>query len=262
MALDMSKYSKLAKVKRKLPIIFMINEKVFCSGNWRGGMYGAVITDIMKNLSHRGIDAVMSVVSFGEEVHLWSGFKSYDKYTDKEWPKTTTDGKSVFDIGCMLVKDMLEDIDTTPEGNYDPIVVLISSDEVSPGYEKELEALKENGRFKNVQRIGIVDLDYDCRRYSVNDYEYEMNKHTPQVLKKFAGEKVALFVYDYDYETWCTFSEHGKTTDMTRDHDDTWFCPVLGMMELRYTEDEKQFVTRICGDEGSRGGMFNINNLF
>lgn len=84
MALDMSKYSKVAKVKRKLPIIFIINEKMRSDDEWEGGMFKEVIDDIMGNLAHRSIDVVMSIVSFGEEVHLWSGFKAAEKYTAKE----------------------------------------------------------------------------------------------------------------------------------------------------------------------------------
>ena len=36
MALDMSKYAKMTKVERKLPIIFMINEKMIDTEDWEG----------------------------------------------------------------------------------------------------------------------------------------------------------------------------------------------------------------------------------
>lgn len=242
MALDMSRYTKLAKVERKLPIIFMINEKMLDGDKWEGGTFQIAIRDIMDNLAHRSVDAVISVVSFGEEVHLWSVFKKYDEYTDKEWPETKRSGKSVFNIGLMLVKDMLEDIDTTPEGNYDPIVVLFSSDEVSPGYKNELKDLKKDGRFKNVQRIGIADLSYDGNRYndSRDSCNFMMERHTPKVLKEFAGENVALFVSDANRDAWWTSSDYGRTE--TKSYY-TWFCPVLSMMELRYTEEEQQIVS-------------------
>lgn len=38
-------------------------------------MFQWAIDDIMRNLSQRGVDAEIAVVSFGDEVHLWSGFK-------------------------------------------------------------------------------------------------------------------------------------------------------------------------------------------
>lgn len=249
----MGKYAKMAKAERKLPIIFMINEKMIRSEKWDGGMYHRVIADIMKNLAYRSVDAIMSVVSFGEGVHLWSGFKKYDEYTDKEWPKMTTSGKSVFNIGLTLVKDMLEDIDTTPEGNYDPIVVLISSDEVSPGYKNELKILKNNGRFKDIQRIGIADLSYDgSSSYWSNNYtgnkEAQVNSKAPQILKEFAGNNITLFISDIKYDSWCTVS-NWITTEYK--DEDTWFCPVLSMMELRYTEDEKHHARKICENETS-----------
>ena len=74
MALDMSKYTKVAKKKRKLPIIFVINEKMLSTEDMEGNQFKEVIEDIMGNLERRNVDAVMSVVSFGNEVHLWSGF--------------------------------------------------------------------------------------------------------------------------------------------------------------------------------------------
>lgn len=246
MALDMSKYTKMAKVERKLPIIFMINEKMLSSERWDGGVFEEVVKDIANNLSHRSIDAVISIVSFGDEVHLWSGFKKYEDYKRDEWPSKKVEGKSVFNIALTLVKDMLEDIDTTPEGNYDPIVILISSDKVSPGYKKELKKLNEDGRFKNIQKIGIADLVYDGHRYRVNSLQYEMERHIPNILKEFAGENVALFVVDDDYCTWCTNNDYGRT-DTPSDY--TWYCPVLNMMELRYTEEGQMHTSRICKND-------------
>ncbi len=250
MALDMSKYAKMTKVERKLPIIFMINEKMIDTEDWEGGRFEAAISDIMKNLSHRSVEAVMAVVSFGDEVHLWSGFKEYEKYTEKDWPKTKTAGKSVFNIALELVKDMLEDIDTTPEGNYDPIVVLMSTDEVSPEYKNALNSFVKDGRFKNVQRIGIADLNGFRAYYRSAHYTYEpaqvVNKKAPKVLKEFAGEKVALFIDDDWNTSWCTNSEWYVTE--TKD-DYTWFCPVLEMMELRYTENGQLYTSPVCADE-------------
>lgn len=250
MALDMSKYAKMTKEERKLPIIFMINEKMIDTEDWEGGKFEKAINDIMGNLSHRSVDAVMSVVSFGEEVHLWSGFKEYEKYTEKEWPKTKTAGRAVFNIALELVKDMLEDIDTTPEGNYDPIVILLSTDEVSPGYKDALKAFVKNGRFNNVQRIGIADLNGFRAYYRSAHYTYKpkevVDKKAPKVLKEFAGENVALFIDDDWNTSWCTNSEWYVTE--TKD-DYTWFCPVLSMMELRYTENGQQHASPVSVDE-------------
>lgn len=263
MALDMSKYAKMTKVERKLPIIFMINEKILDNDKWLGGMFRYAIADIMSNLSHRSVDAVMSVVSFGDEVHLWSGFKKFNEYTDEEWPEAKTSGKSLFHVGLTLVKDMLEDIDTTPEGNYDPIVVFFSSDEVSPGYETALKAFEKDGRFKDVQRIGIADLCHDgSSSYWSNHYtciEGEVNRRAPKVLTEFAGKNVALFISDAKYNSWCTAS-HWKTTEYKDDY--TWFCPVLNMMELRYIEDGQQHANRVCESEvsGCTGIMSMMNN--
>ena len=255
MALDMSKYAKMTKVERKLPIIFVINEKRLGSNKWGGGAFKSAIADIMRNLSHRSVDAVMSVVSFGDEVHLWSGFTEYDNYTDEEWPETKDAGKSLFNVALTLVKDMLEDIDTTPDGNYDPIVVLISSDEVTPGYINALEAFKEDGRFKDIQTIGISDLWYDGHRYRVNSPEYEINVHAPKILKEFAGENVAVYIEDYDYSSWCTSSSSGRTETTAEYSENTWFCPVLNMMELRYTEDGQQHASRVCQSSKNCGGF-------
>lgn len=251
----MSKYSKMAKVERKLPIIFMINEKMLSSEKWYGGTFKAAIKDIMANLSHRSIDAVMSVVSFGDEVHLWSEFKSYGKYTEKEWPTQKTSGKAVFHIALTLVKDMIEDIDTTPEGNYDPVVILISSDEVSPGYKNALKMFEKDGRFNNIQKIGIADLSYDgsSSYYASHsygcDYKAEVNRRAPKILKEFSGENVVLYIDDIKYESWCASFGWNK---LETKEDYTWFCPVLNMMELRYTEDGQQYTCPICEGEGRR----------
>ena len=253
MALDMSKYAKMAKVERKLPIIFMINEKVLCTEKWDGGRFRTAIADVMSNLSHRSVDAIMSVVSFGEEIHLLSGFKEFEKYTEKEWPEKRTTGKSAFNIALMLVKDMLEDVDTTPEGNYDPIVVLISSDEASPVYKDELKELDKAGRFSNVQRIGIADLYRDGTYYAYHctddeqDRQNLINNKAPKILKEFAGDNIALYIEDVNCETWCTV-EHGW--DKVETHKGyTWFCPVLNMMELRYTENGQRNANPVCADE-------------
>jgi len=261
MALDMSKYAKVAKVKRKLPIIFVINEKMRSNEDWEGGKFKEVIDDIIGNLSRRGVDAVMSVVSFGKEVHLWSGFKEYGKYTEKEWPKTKTSGTASFDVALMLVKDMLEDVDTTPEGNYDPIVVLISSSEVSPDYEDEFENFKQNGRFKNVQRIGIADLQCYESFYNQNigfmgsSPEEVVEEHAPEILKEFAGEHVALYIDDDWNTSWCTATDWERTETK---EEYTWFCPVLSMMELRYTENGQTRSKRVCKDvyEGTEGILY------
>lgn len=254
MTLDMSKYAKMRKAERKLPIIFMINEKMIRTDEWEGGVFKEAIDDIMVNLSHRGIDAVMSVVSFGEEVRLWSGFKEYKSYTDNDWQKVAMTEKSRFRIALTLVKDMLDDMDTTPEGDFDPVVVLFSTDEVSPGYKEELESFVADGRFKDVQRIGIADLNGVKAYYRSFNYIYEpevvVNKNIPEVLTEFAGENVALFIKDERNSSWCTKTEWGATE--TRDGA-TWFCPVLNMLELRYTEDGKQYVSYVCGDDDVSG---------
>lgn len=254
MALDMNKYKISAQANRKLPIIFMINEKMLWSEKWDGGMFKSVISNIMRNLSHRNIDAIMSLVSFGEEVHLWSGFKEFEKYKDSEWPKPVTKGKSVFNIGCMLVKDMLEDIDTTPDGNYDPVVILISSYEVSPGYAENLEELKKDGRFNKIQRIGVADLSYDgSSSYFSNHYtgdkKREVNTRAPKILKEFAGDKIALYISDIKHDSWCTTSNWAPTEYKD---EDTWFCPILSMINLRYTDENgHSHSKRVCEDENS-----------
>lgn len=249
MALDMSKYAKIAKVKRKLPIIFMINEKMRSDDEWEGGKFKEVIDDIMGNLAHRSVDAVMSVVSFGEEVHLWSGFKAADKYTAKEWPKAKEGGAASFDVALMLVKDMMEDIDTTPEGNYDPIVILISSTEVSPDYEDQFEEFIKDGRFKNVQRIGVADLSNYESFYNQNSgstgpsLEEVVEETAPEILKEFAGENIAVYIDDDWNTSWCTNS-NWKVIETKAEY--TWFCPVLSMMELRYTENGQKRTKRVC----------------
>lgn len=246
MALDMSKYAKLAKEKRKLPIIFMINEKMRQDDEWEGGKFKEVIDNIMENLAHRSVDAVMSVVSFGEEVHLWSDFKAADKYSDQEWPEPKTSGAASFDVALMLVKDMIEDIDTTPEGNYDPIVILISSTEVSPDYEDQFEEFIKDGRFENVQRIGVADLCNFESFYRDNCGEDEtdiIEETVPEILKVFAGGNVAAYISDDWNTSWCTDSAWEVTET---DADYTWFCPVLSMMELRYTENEQKRAKCVC----------------
>ena len=253
MALDMSKYNKSAKAKRKLPIIFVINEKIRSEEDWEGNRFKEVISDIMDNLAHRSVDAVMSVVSFGEEVHLWSGFKKYSEYTEKEFPKAKTTGAASFDIALMLVKDMLEDIDTTPEGNYDPIVVLISSTGVSPDYEDNLEEFLEDGRFTDIQRIGIAGLFCGKAFYKNNnsflkmfpgvDYGTTIKEHAPEILKEFAEDNIALYIEDDWNTSWCT-ATHWEVTETKDEY--TKFCPVLSMMELRYTDNDKAYSKRIC----------------
>ena len=261
MALDMSKYSKVAKVKRKLPIIFMINEKMRSDDEWEGGMFKEVIDDIMGNLAHRSIDVVMSIVSFGEEVHLWSGFNAAEKYTAKEWPKAKTSGAAAFDVALMLVKDMIEDIDTTPEGNYDPIVILISSTEVSPDYEDQFEEFIKDGRFKNVQRIGVADLRNYESFYNNNSgfcgpsLEEVVEETAPEILNEFAGENVAVYIDDDWNISWCTNSDWEVIETKT---EYTWFCPLLSMMELRYTENGKRRTKRVCKNvyDGTVGLVF------
>ena len=250
MALDMSKYTKVVKKKRKLPIIFVINEKMLSTEDMEGNQFKEVIEDIMGNLERRSVDAVMSVVSFGNEVHLWSGFKEYEKYTAKEWPKAKETGAASFDIAMMLVKDMLEDVDTTPEGNYDPIVVLISSNKVSPDYEDELEEFKKDGRFKNVQRIGIADISHFESYYNHNSFGMNsmspkevVNELAPEILREFAGGNVAVYISDDWNTSWCTDSDW-EVTETKEEY--TWFCPVLSMMELRYTENGQRRTKRVC----------------
>ena len=84
-----------------------------------------------------------------------------------------------------------------------------------------------------------------------------VNKKAPKVLKEFAGEKVALFIDDDWNTSWCTNSEWHVTE--TKD-DYTWFCPVLKMMELRYTENGQQHISPICVDEGGKvaGTVFSM----
>ncbi len=251
MALDMSKYT--TKMTRKLPIIFLINEKVLDSERWKGGNFKLVIADIMANLSHRSIDAVMAVVSFGDEVKLWSGFKPYEEYTTEDWPETKTSGKAVFNIGLMLVKDMLKDVDTTPDGNYDPVVIFISSSGVTPGYERELAELRGNGRFKNIQMIGVVDLVYGgdhpyCNNHhgDINEINLIMNRKIPKTLSEFAGDKVLLFISDIKYDSWCAKNEWKPTEYKNKT---TWFCPILDMIKLRYSENGQSYANRICKGE-------------
>ena len=70
-----------------------------------------------------------------------------------------------------------------------------------------------------------------------------MERHSPKILKEFAGNNVALYVVDNNYESWWTNSNYGRTETRS---DYTWFCPVLDMIELRYTEDGQQVSGRIC----------------
>ncbi len=163
----MNKYKP--KGTKALPIIFVINEKIIDENIVKGGLFRDAIDNIMKNFEYKGVDAIMSIVSFGDEVQLRSGFKKYSEYTEVDWPTIKTGGKTDFKTALLLVKDMIEDYDTTPKGNYDPIIILfpgvLLSGSDSFGLDNfsastfgpELEALSENGRFKSVQRFAIID---------------------------------------------------------------------------------------------------------
>ena len=44
--------------------------------------------------------------------------------------------------------------------------------------------------------------------------------------------------------------------------DYTWFCPVLKMMELRYTEDGKQYASPVCEDDDEETDALGLIGSF
>jgi hypothetical protein len=126
---------------------------------------------------------------------------------------------------------MIEDVDTVPVGNYDPIVILISSDEVTPGYEEALEMLNKVERFKDVQKIGVAN--FNCWKTV-----FDKQKYIPKVLREFAGNNVIVFYENKEgYQHWESLG--GGLYNLENKDGYTWECPVLGMMEMRYIENGK-----------------------
>lgn len=76
-------------------------------------------------------------------------------------------------------------------------------------------------------------------------------------MREFAGGNVAVYISD-DWNTRWGTDSNWEVTETKEEY--TWFCPVLSMMELRYTENGQRRTKRVCKNpyDGCEGlvGLF------
>lgn len=174
MAVNWEKYSK--PVERRKPVIFLMNMSANENSSWPGNscccerhVLREVIFKLIDDFKSHNYRIDVSIVGFGSGVNLILPYtdickidmsKLYEKLA-----KSDTPNSAVFGTGLLAVKDMLEDLEETPENIYVPTVILLTTNEPSPGWEGCLEEFTKEGRSSKCQRMAIYSdrKDKDTR---------------------------------------------------------------------------------------------------
>lgn len=165
MAVNWEKYNK--PVERRKPVIFLMNMSATEPGSrWSGeasccerSLLRHIILDLIKDFKKNNLRVDVSIVGFGSGVNLLLPYTDICKIELNKLQETLdkfqVQSSAVFGTGLLAVKDMLEDAEETPENIYVPTVILLTTNEPSPGWENYLLEFVKEGRSSKCQRMAI-----------------------------------------------------------------------------------------------------------
>ncbi len=119
-----------------------------------------VIENVVDAFKERHYIADIAVITFGKGANLLLPYTDIEEVNVgeqiikpiKELPYPTT---ASFGTGLMATKEYIEDADDAPKDIYRPTVILVTSTQPSPGWEKYFEEFINDGRSAKSQRIAL-----------------------------------------------------------------------------------------------------------
>ncbi len=177
MAVNWDKFSNA--VERKKQIIFLVNESVLEAGTkwvWVGtcrerSSMTQVIEKTIDAFKKRHYIADIAVITFGKGANLLLPYTDIEEVNVgeqiikpiEELPYPTT---ASFGTGLVATKEYIEDADDAPKDVYRPTVILVTSTQPSPGWEKYFEEFVNDGRSAKSQRIVLYTPNRNATTYS------------------------------------------------------------------------------------------------
>ena len=156
MAFDPTKYKP--RGIKKLPVLLLLD----VSGSMRGekiiNLHDAVVEMINSYVEMKKRERVIEVaiITFGNSVDLYKKYTSVDELQKEGIPQFNANGGTPLGMALQMAKDLMEDPDETPRGNYAPAVVLVSDGEPNDEWRGPLDAFIHSGRTQKAQRFAVA----------------------------------------------------------------------------------------------------------
>ena len=156
MAFDPSKYKP--KGIKKLPVLLLLDVSGSMSGNKIIELHDAVTEMINSYVELKKRERVIevSIITFGHSVSLYTKYTPVDDLQKTGIPQFTANGGTPLGMALTMAKDLLEDPEETPRGNYAPAVVLVSDGEPNDEWRTPLNAFVSSGRTQKAQRFAVA----------------------------------------------------------------------------------------------------------
>lgn len=156
MAFDPNKYKP--KGIKKLPVLLLLDVSGSMDGKKIVELHDAVVEMINSYVEMKKRERVIEVaiITFGAEVRLYTEFTPVDDLQKNGIPQFPARGNTPLGMALTAAKDLLEDPQLTPQGNYRPAVVLVSDGEPNDEWRNPLEDFISSGRSSKAQRFSVA----------------------------------------------------------------------------------------------------------
>ncbi|WP_406042465.1 vWA domain-containing protein [Succinimonas sp.] len=178
MAFDPTKF-KAPKAK-KLPVILLLDVSGSMADNHKiETLYDSVTTMLRTfveaHVKEKTID--VAIITFGDEVLLHTPYTPARDLQKAGVNQFRAYGCTPMGTALKMAKEMIDDKETTPTGNYRPAVVLVSDGQPNDSWEQPLDDFIREGRSAKCQRFAVA-IGADADR---------------NILRKFCGSDETLF---------------------------------------------------------------------
>ncbi|MCD7826408.1 MAG: VWA domain-containing protein [Clostridiaceae bacterium] len=181
MAFNPNNYKPAAA--RKLPVVLLLDVSGSMAGEKIDTLYDSVVEMVNSFVEQEIKETIIdvSIITFGNSVELHTPYTSVKELQKNGIGKFYASGMTPMGMALTMAKDMIEDKDATPRGNYKPAVVLVSDGQPNDSWERPLDSFIRSGRSAKCQRFAIA-IGNDADR---------------SVLERFTGDSAAvLFAED------------------------------------------------------------------
>lgn len=158
MAFNPSDPKYLPKGIKKLPVVLLLDVSGSMSGEKIIDLRDAVVEMVNSYVEQKQRERVIEVaiITFGARVELYTEYTPVEKLQKDGIPQFRADGGTPLGAALRMAKDLLEDEETTPRGNYAPAVVLVSDGEPNDEWRGPMQDFISKGRTRKAQRFAVA----------------------------------------------------------------------------------------------------------
>lgn len=156
MAFNPNNYKPTAP--KKLPVILLLDVSSSMMGEKIEKLHAAVV-EMIKTFADQARKETLievAIITFGASVELHTPYTPAADLKKAGVGKFIANGMTPLGTALTMAKDMIDDPETTPKGNYRPVAVLVSDGEPNDEWKTPLERFIRDGRSQKCQRFAVA----------------------------------------------------------------------------------------------------------